>query len=384
MSIIWIVLASVTFLVVTSVFVVLVWGTRQIRGLDDVDPSAADHWPLVSVIVPARNEQRGIESALTSLLHLDYDNLEILVIDDRSTDDTGAILDRLAAGQRKLTVFHLDELPAGWLGKNHALFYGSERARGEYLLFTDADVVMDPSTLRRAMVHALDRGLDHLTISPEAKMPTAMLSAFVVVFINLFALHFRLWKVSDPKSPAFVGIGAFNLLRREVYQAIGTHRTIAMRPDDDVKLGKIVKVNGFRQDILNGTNLISVVWYASMDELITGLEKNAFAGVDYRVSTIVTSACALFACDIWPFMAIWILAGPARVLYAATVVVLLGHTWLTARELRVSPAVVPLFPVAVLLLIYIQWRAMVLTYVRGGIYWRDTHYSLAELRANKV
>src|SRR3569832_996684 len=141
-------------------------GNKSIRSLRALPPLTGP-LPRVSIVIPARNEERNLEEALRSILALDYDNLEIDVVDDRSTDRTGEILDRMAAAEPRLRIVHVRELPPGWLGKNHALWLGAEKATGEYLLFTDADIVMDPSTLRRAVGLMLSDGLDHLPASPE-------------------------------------------------------------------------------------------------------------------------------------------------------------------------------------------------------------------------
>lgn len=380
----WTILAVVTVVMTWGTALRITWGNRKIGALRDQDPAGIERWPAVSVIVAARNEQLNLRPALLSLMDLDYDDYEVVVVNDRSTDGTGELLAELAREHSRLTVLTVHELPAGWLGKNHALWQGAERARGEYLLFTDADVVMERSTLRRAMAYVQREQVDHLAGSPGVIMSSLMLQAFVVLFVNLFALYTRAWKVADSRSSAFIGIGAFNLVRAEVYRAVGTHQVIAMRPDDDVKLGKIIKRGGYRQRILMAIELVRVPWYGSVRELISGMEKNAFSGVDYRVSLVLAATVALLLFDIWPFLAVWILTGPARYLYAAVVVVLLGRSLKTAHEMRMSLWSAWLFPVAVALMIYIQWRAMLLTYIHGGIRWRGTHYPLSELKANKV
>ena len=384
MSTSWTILAAVTFLAVFGTFLRILLGNRRIEKLGNQDPDGLSEWPCVSVVVAARNEQANMEPAIMSLLHLDYDDYEVIVVDDRSADRTGEILDALARQYQRLKVLHVAQLPAGWLGKNHALWCAAQQARGVYLLFTDADVVMEPTSLRRAIAYARQREVNHLAVSPDAVMPSLMLQAFVVLFVNLFAIYVRPWKVADPKSSAFIGIGAFNLVRQDVYRAVGTHQVIAMRPDDDVKLGKIIKAQGFRQHVLFGTDMVRVPWYTSVRELVLGLEKNAFSGVDYRISLVVAATVVLLLCDIWPFIAVWILSGPAQYFYAATIVVLLGHALITATDMRQSRWSALLFPVAVTMWIFIQWRAMLLTFIHGGIRWRDTHYSLAELKANKV
>jgi len=243
---------------------------------------------------------------------------------------------------------------------------------------------MHPDTLRQAISYVHHRRLDHLTISPDILVPHVMLGAFVTVFFNVLTIYMRLWRMADPESSAFMGIGAFNLVRREAYCRAGTHLAIAMRPDDDLKLGKIINDHGYRQELLAGAGRLSVRWYASLGELIRGLEKNAFSGVEYRLWRVMGGTTALFALDVWPFIAPWILGGMARWIYLATAAVILLNAWVSARQTGHSLWTVALFPVAILLLIYIQWRSTLLTIFQGGIRWRDTFYSLAELKENKV
>ena len=250
----------------------LVIGGMRIRKLRNVpDPGAKPTSPLVSIVVPARNEERNIAAGIRSLLKLEYANCELVVINDRSTDETGKVLDEISRENPRLKVVHLSELPKGWLGKNHAMWYGAERAAGEWLLFTDADVVLDPTTLRRAVAYASAEGVDHLTLTPKAVMPNWLLESFVVTFTMFFMIFLRPWNAPNKRSKAHIGIGAFNLIRAEAYRAIGTHQAIAMRPDDDLKLGKIVKKHGFSQELLDGIGLVEVPWYGSTRELVVGV-----------------------------------------------------------------------------------------------------------------
>jgi glycosyltransferase involved in cell wall biosynthesis len=358
-------------------------GVRSIRALRDLPPLTGP-LPRVSIIIPARNEERNLEEALRSILALDYDNLEIDVVDDRSTDRTGEILDRMAAADPRLRIVHVRELPPGWLGKNHALWLGAAKATGEFLLFTDADVVMDPSALRRAVGAMAADHLDHLTAAPEIERPSVLFEMFIGAFSLFFTLFTRPWKVKDPESPSHVGIGAFNLVRAAAYRAAGGHQAIAMRPDDDLKLGKLLKKHGFRQELVFGLGALRVEWYASVRELIQGLMKNAFSGVDYRVWVVVVSTVMQLITLVWPFLALVLTSGPTRWLNLASVLVLLALCWINAPLAGVRRWHGLGFPLATLLFLYILWRAMLLTLWRDGIDWRGTHYPLAELKANKV
>jgi cellulose synthase/poly-beta-1,6-N-acetylglucosamine synthase-like glycosyltransferase len=361
----------------------LTWAAYTTRRLIDVPPKP-DGLPTISLVAPARNEERNIERAVRSLVRLDYPDLEITIVNDRSTDATGEILDRLAAEFPQLNVVHLTELPAGWLGKNHALQLGANRSRGEWLLFTDADIVFEPTTLRRAIAYAEDGRVDHLAATPDCHMPSWLLTSFAVTFAMHFSLYVRIWAVRNPKSHAHIGIGAFNMIRASVYRALGRHERIRMRPDDDLKLGKIVKLGGYRQDVVNGTGLIGVEWYASLGETIRGLEKNAFSGADYSVSlTVISSAMALLF-NVWPYLAVFVVPSPTRWIYLIVCLTVWWIAWMSARGMNVRQTCALGFPLGVLILVYIQWRTMLLNHYHNGIRWRDTHYSLAELRANKV
>lgn len=362
----------------------LVRGDRRIGRLLDVAPTPAAVWPRVSVIVPARNEELHLAAALQSLLALDYEDLAITVVDDRSTDRTGEILDRMAETDPRLRVVHVQQLAPNWLGKNYAMHCGAEHADGEWLLFTDADVMFEASVLRRAMAYVRQQQLDHLAIVPEARMPTWLLQSFIVVFAMFFTLFTRLWKVRDPRSSAHVGIGAFNLVRAAAYRQVGGHAPVAMRPDDDLKLGKLLKQNGLRQDLLKGVDLLRVPWYGSLRELIVGLEKNSFAGLEYNVPVTVVATSTILLFDVFPFVALCFATGPTWWIYAAVSAILLLLAWGTAIGARVRWSCALGFPLVTVLFVYIVLRSMVVTLKNGGIRWRDTHYALADLRANKV
>ena len=224
----WLAIANLVMVLVCTFLLGL--GGYLTRRLRELPVPELEHWPTVSLVAPARNEERNIERAVRSLVQLDYPHLQITLVNDRSTDRTGQILDALAAEFPQLNVVHLTELPAGWLGKNHALQLGADRSRGEWLLFTDADIIFEPTTLRRAIGYALAEKIDHVAATPETRMPSWLLRSFVVAFGVYFLLFVRTWAIRNPRSTAHVGIGAFNLVRTAVYRAVGGHEKIRMRP----------------------------------------------------------------------------------------------------------------------------------------------------------
>jgi len=334
--------------------------------------------------VPARNEEKKIRVALQSLLRVEYANVEFIAVNDRSTDRTGPILEEMAGKDPRLKILTITELPPGWLGKNYALYRGAEGSTGDLLLFTDADVVMEPSTISRAVNYLQNNNLHHLAVMPIVHMPSLALRVFCSTFGIFFSAFLRPWKAKDPKSDKFIGIGAFNLIRRDAYEAIGGHRAIAMRPDDDVKLGKLLKRAGYRQEMVAGIDLVAVEWYSSLRELIDGLMKNFFAGLDYDVFLSIASGLAVLFLNVWPFAAIFLVHGVAWRLYLLAAIILVAVI-ADANHLYGLPRWYALpHPLSALLFVYILWKSMILTLWAGGIRWRGTHYPLALLKANRV
>lgn len=381
------VVAVLSFLTWLTVAVDAAIGEKYVTYVDRVPlPDAAElaALPRVSVIVAARDEERNIEEAMLSLLGLEYPGLEIIAVDDRSEDRTGAILDELAARNPRLQVEHVTELPTGWLGKNHALQLGAERATGEIILFTDADVIFEPTVLTRAVISMLEGDLDHLTIAADVHTPSLLVELFVAAFMVSFVAYFRPWRMGDPRSTATVGIGAFNLVRRDAYESAGRHAPIAMRPDDDLSLARLLRDQGARQGFGAAGGLVAVEWYPSVSEAIRGLEKNSLAAVDYRPWVLLLAAPAQLAGMCWPFVAIFVFTGAIRWVNLAVVVLLVALQVVLLHGGSVRRRVAVLLPAGVLLVMYAYLRAILLTYVRGGIQWRGTFYSLKELRRRRA
>jgi hypothetical protein len=290
----------------------------------------------------------------------------------------------MAAADARLRLVSISELPAGWLGKNYALYQGAERASGELLLFTDADVIMEPGTLAKAVSHLQANRLQHLAVMPAVRLSSLPLRLFCSAFGIFFSGYLRPWKAKDPASRSFVGVGAFNLLAAEAYKASGTHQAIAMRPDDDIKLGKLLKKAGNRQEMVFGMGLLTVEWYSSLRELIEGLMKNAFAGLEYNVAMSIAAGIAVLLLNVWPFVAIFVVKGVAWVLYLLAVMVMLLFISDANRFYELPWWYAFAHPLSAVLFVYILWKSMALALWTGGITWRGTHYPLTLLRANRV
>lgn len=373
-------IATVTLVGWVPVGLWLMVGNRRLEFLRDEEPLPARELPSLTVVIPARNEERKIASALRSVLDQEYAGMEVVVVDDRSTDATGDILDRISEGEERLRVLHLESLPDGWLGKANALHRGAAEARGELLLFTDADVMMQPDAVRRAASYLVRRGLDHVTAVPDLEMPGTLLEACTGTFKMLFGIYFRPWEARDPDSSRYVGTGAFNLVRAEAYRSVGGHEPIALRPADDLKLGRTLKEAGHRQAAVLGTELLSVEWYASLGGLVRGLEKNAFAVAGYSLLRVAVGTTGLLLFLTWPGVAALLTAGLVRWINVGIVLLLAGLYADNARFYGHSPWHGILVPLTAALMAYIGWRSAIKALATGSIEWRDTSYDLDELR----
>ena len=359
-------------------------GSRKLAHLENIPPINSQTAPAISVVIPACNEALSIAAALRSVLRQDYPHYEVIAVNDRSTDATGTILEAEAAAHPRLRVIHIRDLPAGWLGKNHAMQKGGETASGALILFTDADIVMDPSVLSRAASWMESNRLDHLAIAPRARVGGFLSNAFLAVFAVLFTLYAKPWKVRDPKSRHHIGIGAFNMVRAGAWREVGGFTAIALRPDDDIKLGKLLKTRGFRQDFVVGTRLLLVEWYHSFPEMQRGLMKNMFAGADYSVTVILMGSIFQLAFLVWPFLAALVTHGVLQAMNVAIVALLLISFAVNAGKAGIRRWWALTLPVGTLVSVYLSARATIVTLYRGSIEWRGTRYPLDRLRSNRL
>jgi len=378
----------------------LVWLSRLVEaalGMPKVADISRSEWdrrpatpngnPRVSIIVPARNEQEHIGPALTTLLNLDYDNYEVIAVNDRSTDRTGEILDQIIAtpGARgRLKVIHIAELPPGWLGKVHAMWTAANRATGDWLLFTDADVLFRRDVLSRALVYAEAEPADHLVLFPRMIMHSPGERMMIAFFQTLFVFGHRPWKVADPKTKDHMGVGAFNLIRRRVYDAVGSYQALRFEVLDDMKLGKIVKNAGYAQRNVYGADMISLRWVKGAMGMVNNLTKNFFAIMSFQWWRLLLSVFALALLNLMPFLGIWLAHGWARVPYAVALASIFGIYVGMSWESDIPAYYFVLHPIGAVMFVYIMLRSMGLALTRGGIVWRGTFYPLGDLRKGMV
>jgi glycosyltransferase involved in cell wall biosynthesis len=385
----------------------------------DRRPAIPNGEARVSVIVPARNEEESIRETLTQLLALDYSNYEIIAVNDRSTDRTGQIMNEVAAAESacsadtpfdcdqgmlvrgpaapalqtgpersvratRLKVVHITELPSGWLGKTHAMWMAGQQASGDWLLFTDADVLFKPDSLPRALAYAEAERADHVVLFPRMIMKSPGETMMIAFFQVLFVFGHRPWRVANPKARDHMGVGAFNMVRRSVYEAVGTYRALRMEVVDDMKLGKVVKNAGFAQRNVYGEDLISLRWAKGAFGIVNNLTKNFFAVLSFQWWRTLATIIGLAFLNLGPFVGLWFAHGWARSLYAIALSSLFAIYCGMSFRSPIPPYYFFLHPVSTSLFMYILLRSMVYTLWNDGIVWRGTKYPLEELRKGMV
>ena len=368
------------FLVSLYTLLQIIRGSLKMKDLGEVSSGGHTHIPLVSIIVPACNEETTLEPALRSLLKQDYPNREIIVIDDRSTDGTFELLRKMGQKFPEIRLAQITELPTGWLGKNHALYWGAKQARGEILLFTDADVVMEPSTLSRAVAWFVDKKLDHLCLVFRNMTQGGLLNAMVIDALGGLFILLRPWNVSTPGSRDFIGVGAFNMILSRSYWKLGGHAVLKMHPIDDIMLGKKVKQQGFAQDCLLAGDFVQVRWYETIAEMIRGLMKNIFALYGYRVSYVAAGLVGIIVMNIVPFWGLLLAQGPARILFGLAVLCRFAVFSFNAKAVKGGPGLLLWSLLTPYLIVYTVIKAVWTTIRNQGIDWRGTHYPLQELK----
>lgn len=381
---------SVLFIIALAICLYLIFtilefivGFKKIKNLSYQTPLDIEKLPSLSIIVSALNEEKDIEKALLTLVDLDYPNLEIVAINDRSTDKTPEILDRLQAKHPYLKVYHIKELPEGWFGKNHALHLGSQYAQGEWLLFTDADVIMRRDTLIKSVSYVLENKIDHLTIYENHPRPFFWLRILLLGMYLMYSMYLKPWRISYSWSKKSLGHGAFNLVNKMAYQKVGGHAAIAMECLDDLKLGSLLKNCGFKQDTVDGRDFIEREWYTSLLDMINGMSKNSFAYYNYKMVPACLNSLLALIFFIGPFIGAIFFDGPIRSLCLVNIGLTLFINIYVTKHFRIKKRYAIFYPIAVIMLIYTIFNSVYSVCKNKGVIWRGTYYPLQIIKTKK-
>ncbi len=353
----------------------------NLTGMEwDVTP---ERLPSLTVVVPARDEAANIAATLDALLLADYPRLEIVVVDDRSTDLTGTIVDAYVMEYAdkmpgQLRVIHISELPEGWLGKTFALEVATDNSESDYVLYTDADVLFSPSILRRSMAFSEATQADHLVVMPTAQVKSWGEGVVLGFFQILGVWASRLWKVSDPKTKDFLGVGAFNLVRRSALRELGGWEPQRMAVLEDLTLGMRMKFGGSRQRVAYAPGLILVHWASGAFGLVRVMTKNLFSAFNFQPVLLAGAVGWLVVFSLLPIAGLfwWPTSLPALMTLCC-----IGATYRVMGETsQIDARYGWLYPLGAGAFIWAMLRSMAVVLWRGGVVWRGTHYSLRELR----
>ena len=342
--------------------------------------------PNVTIIIPAKDEGERIRQCLTSALAQDYPRFDVLAVDDRSTDATGRIMDEMAAADPRLKVLHIDDLPAGWTGKNHALFRAASRADGQWLLFIDSDVILQPTVLSTTLRVAIARRYDMLSLILKQETRGISESALVPIASAAFGMAFMMGLSNSESNKCFFGNGQYMLFDRKKYDQIGGHEAVKSQFNEDMTLARLMKQSGLRPRMAWGTELGSVRMYDSLPTIMKGWSRIFFgssSGSPWRslavIFFILIGCYSAFVAAPWGIYRfehpIGILNGIPWIAAAAihwtlmTVQIGIIYRWMGARVLYAAA-----FFVTGLFVLAILARAVWMC-ITGRVHWRGTSYS---------
>nr|ACU26480.1 glycosyltransferase [uncultured bacterium HF186_25m_13D19] len=362
------------------VYLVVFYRARGVPELIETTVTPCATWPTVSLIVPACNEASTIEAALRSILACAYPALEVLVVNDRSTDATGAMIDDVARGDARVVVHHIEALPEGWLGKVHAMHIASREAKGDYVIYADADVHLAPGALQAAVAWAERERIDMMALIPKMHAEGVLLNATLGGFGGFFLAGTNARAVNRDSEEAYAGVGAFSMVRRSVFEASPGWEWLRLEIADDLGLALMMHRAGARGRIALAPRLLSLRWYTSLGGFIRGLEKNMFPVVarfsPLRACVITVGALMM------PLSPLLLLFGPYAWLGGLTLG-LNGLLCFFANPAGARPLAYLLSPLAPCVMALILMRSTFKALIHGTVSWRGTRYDLASLKTNQ-
>lgn len=382
------------YLVLSSAFciggIVVVYWLHSHSRIDIIVKPAPppQNAPLISICIPARNEEQNIRACVESALMQDYPNFEVIVLDDRSTDATPRILAELATLDSRLHPISGSDLPSGWVGKPHALHQASTSARGEWLCFVDADTFLSAQALSSCYVKAMEVQADLFTTLHRQIMGSFWEKAVMPIVVTALSVGFNPRKVNDPTYKDAIASGQFILIRREVYEKIGGHASVRDQIVEDQALAERVKWSGYRLALADGTALISTRMYTSLSSMWEGWTKNMYLGLrDQPVLMwlgVIGASLALMAALLLPIWLglglLWMINGGGTVALivlteALTLwgAILIARGW-AASQMGISPLYSLSTPLGAGIFAAMMIASAWLTLSGKGVSWRGRHY----------
>lgn len=364
-------------MLIMIIALIICWGLflyytyRGQKLLEALSPGSISVLPKISIIIAVKDGAKELEVTLRKLTSIDYENLEVIVVNDRSKDLTAEVIKNFQQNSPHLFSVHVTDLPHGWLGKVHALNEGVKLASGDFFLFMDADIRINGSVLKSAVAVCEEKNLDHLGVLPRTLHGDFWLNLMMSTSMLLFTLSAKLW-IPVEKRPlkSIKGVGAFNFVRKSAFIKTEGFSWLRMDVADDVALAQLIAMNGGLSHLMKaGPDGPELDWYRNFYQLVLGLEKNIVGGfTNYKLSLVIfmsfASILALYIQMLWPVLLLTFI-----------------FTLMVRRYSSYSLSVVFSFPLGIALLGCILLRSSYICFTRGGISWSGTFYPLKDLKA---
>lgn len=389
------------FIYLVLATIILVLGVIIVRwihsqyGLDisipPSSPTPEEVQPLISVIVPARNEARNIRRSIEALAAQSYQNLELIVVDDGSTDATPQILKQLqeapkADSSPEITIINGAALPPGWAGKPHALHQGFQASQGEWLCFVDADTFANPDLIASTYQAATNLGADMLTILTDQELGSFWEKVIMPLVFTALSVGFPARRVNDPQKADAIANGQFILIRRQVYQAVGGHAAVRDQIAEDKALAVLVKGSGFHLVLGDGRELVRTRMYTSLPEIWEGWVKNIYLGMQDRPWLLllgaITGFVAALVLPLWTILSLaWVAQGGGWIaaLVAAESLILWGYLLYNRNQVNQAMHISFWYgltlPLGALIFTAMMVTSAYNVYSGRGVTWRGRRYT---------
>lgn len=376
-------LLSISFWSLIYIYADISYGLKHIEKLKLHDASLKVS-PLVSVVLVAKNEAQKIEQSILSLLKQSYTKLEVIVVNDRSTDQTASILQAICQQHNNVKTIEIIQHEPNWLGKLYAMYQGAKIAKGEWILFSDGDVIYESTTINSAMHYVLNSNLDNLTLTPRMISKDILLDVSISAGTIAFYLDQKPWHAINPNTDYFAGVGAFNLLRRKDYFAIGGHQSFAACVLDDLKLGQELKRYGCRQKCLDGTEFIKLNWYTSSWDMVLGIEKNGFAFCRFSWLRLINRTLLGFVIYLLPLLVFFSPNKFIQLYGMVCILITMKLYYCYSKRRKTSRWQMLIYPYGIILGTIACWRSAIKILVNKGIYWRNSFYPIENLKKHPL
>ncbi|MFZ4592077.1 MAG: glycosyltransferase [Ignavibacteria bacterium] len=372
----------------TGILLIVLWNMWVFRKRK-YNSIPKDELPFVSVLIPARNEERSIRECVESLLDQDYKKFEVIVLNDNSEDGTGMMLEELRNKYKELKVINGKPLPAGWSGKNYACHQLYKASKGEYILFTDADTVHFKDSILNSVTRSINRKADLYTLIPKMTL-NSFAEKLIMPGIHFTSFTLLPYYLAETlKSPAFaMGVGPFLLFRREAYEAIGGHEALKNDLVEDVRLAKNIKRFGYKVVVNKGLDILSCRMYQSFKEIWEGFSKNIFPGMGYSSLTLFSVFFVYLILFFMPFAGamVSLVTGNEYLLYnfLYQVVLLIIMRVIINSSFKLGFISTLLHPAGVLIISMIGFNSWRWNKIGKGSLWKGRTYSEIMLKGETL